>query len=947
MATARGGGPDSGLKPLASGFPWTRRRVMVGPMSAEEASDSTKADVFFCPACRQKHKGDLAAARKGGTVRAKCVSCSAALAVTVVDGTITAKVVETTKPPVDAPKTDAPKVDAPKVDAPKAAPTPSVSASQKAPAPKSSDDRPAAPVSKKKGKDDAEVETPAIVAEYPSGTKIGRYVLEEPIGEGGTGTVYRAFDATTNRYVAVKFLGKNQSDAMHQRFLREIEVQANLRHQNLMPVFDRGEHDGRPYFAMELLYKPFTLTQIVEMGRNGTLSRYATLRPLEDVTNLVEKIFLPVCEGIQIANVENGVIHRDLKPDNVLVDSRTLRAYVIDFGICHVLERKNNLSTTVIQPTAEEAGIVGTPRFLAPEQARGIVHERTDVWGLGAILHFCLTGEPPIAAATPITRAELRRRIDALSEAEKAAREKGDEAKAELCAEKLSRLEDVGLRTLDDLFKDARDGNYTALPTTVPGALASIVRKAMSPKTAERYVNPRSMASDLEAWLAGSKTRAQAQEGPTAAGVVDTARRAVRRYLSAGLLTLAAVGVGYFAGSSFGTRGGILGGSSRGETAVSLLKKLETRVDSAGAQTSSMSIAEGARRFDALQAEYDDAIAFAAGLGGSDAENAEREAKLVYDKFAPVRVRVTGPEGTGPCIVDDDTRKKRLENVPIAEITLAPGQYRLTLGRTGGVVIPVVIPFIYRDRGRLADREPVRFTFVVPMSPDAVPADWSLVIPGGDAIDHRGPPFSTSLAIPVPVKPFLIERFETTNAAYLVFLNEIPSDEDRVRRAPLVDFLPDPDRPSRFTISNDAKERPVRGISPSDAAYFAKWRESKEALPLRLPSEAEWAVAGGGMLGFLLPGELRGSPEEGDLVEPVAVRSVKDASPYGVKGMLGNVREIVTGVRVPTDSPEAFLTKGAGPGDPPMEAALRRVRPFPHSARDVKTGFRLARDLPK
>ena len=921
-------------------------------MSAEASPDSKQDDVFFCPACGQKHRGDLTPARKGGTVRAKCVGCSQPLAVTIVDGVIVAKVVETTKVPADAAPSGPIKASTPKVatEAPKAAAAPKATpaTSTKSAPGKPSEERAPSPVSKKKSKDkeDDAPQAPAIVAEFPTGTKIGRYVLEEPIGEGGTGTVYRAFDATTNRYVAVKFLGKDQSESMRQRFLREIEVQANLRHQNLMPVFDRGEHEGRPYFAMELLYRPFTLTQIVEMGRGGTLSRYATLRPLEEIERLVEDVLLPVCEGIQIANVENGVIHRDLKPDNVLIDSRTLRAYVIDFGICHVLEKKNNLSTTVIQPTAEEAGIVGTPRFLAPEQARGTAHERTDVWGLGAILHFCLTGEAPIAAATPITRAELRRRIDALSEAEKTARAIGDETKAELCADKLSRLEDVGLRTLDDLFKDAREGIYVALPSTVPPGLASIVRKAMAPKTAERYVNPRSMASDLEAWLAGARTRAQAQEGPTAAGVVDTAKRAVRRYLSAGILTLAALAAGWLLGSMIGGSKGGLGGASRGDSAISLLDRLETRVDTAGLEAASMTVAEGARRYDALTSEYADAMTFSTGLGAADAERFEKKSKYVRDKFAPVRAQVKGPGGTGTGVLEDLTRSKRMDNVSVTEFPLAPGQYRLTMGKSATVAIPFTVPFIVRDGGRAADREPIRFTIVVPIAADAIPADWSLVIPGGDAVDHRGPPFSASLAIPMPVKPFLLEKYETTNAMYLAFLEGLPLAEDRKSRMPPVDFLPDADRPGHLTLSPAAKEHPVRGVTPDDATFFAKWRESKEGGTFRLPNEAEWAVAAGALLKFDLPGGVRGSPEDGDFVEPVEVRLVKDTSPYGVRGLLGNVREIVTGVRVAANSPEAFLTKGGGPGDPPMEAAIRRVRPLAHDARDLKAGLRLARDLP-
>ena len=384
------------------------------------------------------------------------------------------------------------------------------------------------------------------MAEFAPGSKVDRYTIEEAIGQGGTGTVYRAFDPTTNRLVAMKFLGAGQSDAMRQRFLREIEVQANLRHPNLMPVFDRGEHEGRPFFTMELLYKPFTLTQIVTMARSGTIGKYATLKRFAELETLIREVFLPVCDGIHIANVENGVVHRDLKPDNILLDSRTLRPYVIDYGICHVLEKKSRTGGIALEPTAEDAGIVGTPRFLAPEQARGTVHERTDVWGLGAILYYCVTGDAPIAASTPITRAELGRRIEALKAAEKTARADGDETRAELCADKLSRLEDAGLRTLDDLYRDAREGVYVPLPSGLPAAASAIVRKAMSAKTVERYVNARSLGADVESWLARGQTRAMAEQGSSAASVVQGVQRGLKRSLATAAVAVA-VGVGAFA----------------------------------------------------------------------------------------------------------------------------------------------------------------------------------------------------------------------------------------------------------------------------------------------------------------------------------------------------------------------------------------------------------------
>jgi serine/threonine protein kinase len=532
-------------------------------MSATPDSPSSPppaADLFYCPLCGQKHRGSLASIRDGGVLKVKCAGCRAPLAVEFKAGEPVARALE------PAPKAAAPEPDdeddeedegegaepAAKAASPTIGRKPLSGRKPKDPDALARARARREQRRKEEGKGPSATgpvpEEPTIVAEFASGTRMGRYTIEEAIGQGGTGTVYRAFDPTTNRYVALKLLAKGQSEQMARRFLREIEVEANLRHPNLMPVFDRGEHEGRPYFTMELLYRPFTLTQIVTMARNGTLARYATLKPYGDTATLVREVFVPVCEGLQIANVENGVVHRDLKPDNILVDSRTLRPYVIDFGICHVLERTARTAGVALPPSTGDIGIVGTPRFLAPEQARGAVHERTDVWGLGALLRYCLTGEPPIAAAAGITRAELNERVAALTAAQAAAKKEGDERKAVLCAEKLARLKDEALRTMDDLFRDAREANYPPLPATVPAGLSAIVRKAMAAKTAERYVNPRSLVSDVEAFLSGSQTRAGAAEGTSAGSVARSVGGAVKRNLATALFALALGAVGFFVG---------------------------------------------------------------------------------------------------------------------------------------------------------------------------------------------------------------------------------------------------------------------------------------------------------------------------------------------------------------------------------------------------------------
>ena len=919
-------------------------------------ADRKPDDVFYCPSCNQKHRGDLSAARAGTPVRVKCAGCARPLTVEWKDDAPVVRPAEAdaakATPPAPAAKAAPPPAPAPKPEAAKAPPPVRGKGEDDAGAKRPREgarrerDEEKGPAEREprgkdgKGKAEAEAEPP-IVADFAAGTSIGRYTLEDAIGQGGTGTVYRAFDPTTNRYVALKMLGLGQSDAMRQRFLREIEVQANLRHPNLMPVFDRGEHDGRPYFTMELLYRPFTLTDIVTRARDGTLSRYTTLKPYEDLKTLVRDVLLPVCEGLQIANVENGVVHRDLKPDNVLVDSRTLRPYVIDFGICHVLEKKTRAGGVALAPTAEDAGIVGTPRFLAPEQARGTVHERTDVWGLGALLRFAATGEPPIAAASPISRAELKRRIEALRSAEDAARKAGDETKAELCADKLSRLEDDGLRTLDDLFKDARDGTYTPMGSDVPPGLAAIVRKATAPKTAERYVNARSLASDVEAWLAGRQTRAQAEEGTTAAVVVQNVGSAVRRHLTTAVVAAAVGALAFVVGRGAGGGAGG-GGSGGGGEPTTRLAALEVRVDDLARNASRFTPADGARLSDLLTAELDAERSAAAGRATDTARLAALAGRLGRQ-----RVRVEAPVAVAEVSVEDVVRGGDPVKAKPDDLWLAPGEYRLDVG---SVRVPLIVPFLVRGAGEDAAREPARFTVKIPVDPASVPERMVLVVPGAETVEHRGPPWSAPVAVPARVGAFLLDRYETSNGEWADFLASL-NDTERKKRVPSVEFGADPERPGHYVVARGtgsgtaARDLPVRGVSPDDALAFVAWRAEKDGGSLRLPTEAEWVVAAGWLLRHDLPGGVRGTVEDGDFSAPVPVKTARDRSPYGVLGMLGNARELVTAYGSAAEAPDHFLAKGAAAGDDPFEAATRRVRVVARDTKDEKLGLRLARDL--
>jgi serine/threonine-protein kinase len=209
---------------------------------------------------------------------------------------------------------------------------------------------------------------------------IGPYELLEKIGQGGMGVVYKARQAGLNRIVALKLaLGATPSgkDAAA-RFQTECEAIARLEHDNIVRVYDCGEHEGRPYFSMEYI-------------EGGTLARKLAEGPLveREAAELVQKL----ARAVHFAHQHN-IIHRDLKPGNVLLrEDGTVK--LTDFGLAKLLDADESQTQT--------CAVIGTAGYMAPEQARGDsrrVGPLSDVYGLGAILYETLTGRPPFRGSS-------------------------------------------------------------------------------------------------------------------------------------------------------------------------------------------------------------------------------------------------------------------------------------------------------------------------------------------------------------------------------------------------------------------------------------------------------------------------------------------------------------------------------------------------------------------
>jgi serine/threonine-protein kinase len=201
----------------------------------------------------------------------------------------------------------------------------------------------------------------------------GRYELEELVGSGGMSSVYRAHDRLLERTVALKILHEQftRDDDYVERFRREARAVAQLAHPNIVTVIDRGEQDGRQFIVFEY---------VDGMNLKELMTQEGPLSPREAI-----ELALQVARGLSFAH-ESGLVHRDVKPQNVLLDADG-RAKVTDFGIAHAVDVDGMTITGTI---------MGTSNYIAPEQARGQpVDEQTDVYSLGCVIYELLAGDVP------------------------------------------------------------------------------------------------------------------------------------------------------------------------------------------------------------------------------------------------------------------------------------------------------------------------------------------------------------------------------------------------------------------------------------------------------------------------------------------------------------------------------------------------------------------------
>ncbi len=711
-----------------------------------------------------------------------------------------------------------------------------------------------------------------------------RYEHRGRLGKGGTGVVYRVFDRELNRTVALKVLRTDLGEDADftSRFVSEAQVGAQLQHPGILPVHDLGcLPDGRWYFTMEEV-RGRSFRDLVEEIHEAIATDPSTgperLRRLVDTFHRV---------SVAMAHAhDRGVVHRDLKPDNVMVGLDG-QVRVVDWGLARVMGAPPGEHATLPVSTTRTTGdhethwghATGTPGYMSPEQAAGEHHDlgpTTDVFALGATLYEVLTGE--LAEAGPVGVVAMRSRLG---------------------------------------------------QPDLPEALARAARRALRLEPEERFPSARSFAELVQDWLDGTAQRQKALSCVERArallpAILEHRREGARLREEASALLAEVPSWSAVHEKAEGWR--LESRADQEERSATLLefefvKTLhEALYELPTLREAHAALADFHRdRHEQAEAERDEeamlqerALIEAHDPDGVHADYLRGDGWLTLQTDPPgASVVLTTYEEEDRRLVEK--RPQALGTTPLERVPLPMGSYLLRLQMPGRdeVRYPVCVGRQEHWDGRASGESvPVWLPPESHVQPDEcfIPSGWFWS--GGDSSAFNSYPRERTW-----LDGFVIRKFPISNAEYLEFLNALVRaghEEEALRHAPreragqvdsLGALIYGRDASGQFILVPDGEgdlwdpRWPVIMVDWHGATAYAAWLAEETGLPWRLPGELEWEKAARGVDGRFYPcGDyldpawcwVRGSHEGRALPKPVDSRP-SDASPYDVRGMAGNV----------------------------------------------------------
>jgi eukaryotic-like serine/threonine-protein kinase len=749
------------------------------------------------------------------------------------------------------------------------------------------------------------------------------------LGSGGMGEVRRVLDRDLNRVMAMKTIGADlvEFDAAVARFVEEAQCSAQLQHPGIVPVHELGRlADGRVYFTMAEV-RGRTLSAVVGDVHRASNDRWQPAADGWTFRRLIQT-FLRVCEAVSYAH-GRGVVHRDLKPANIMLGSHG-EVLVVDWGLVKILKETGatagrTAGEIVITDRSQDDAhatrvgrVAGTPAYMAPEQARGeidAIDVRTDIYALGAILYEILSGRPPYIGAS--AQAVVNQVLSGPPEPLGSADDSGD--------------------TFSPWEVSAPSAKTRTGPP-LPAALVAAAERAMCRDPDDRFAQTDALAAEVRAWLEGVRKREQALEVVERAVAKGPVARALRleattlRKQAAALLAAVAA----WQPEQDKAPAWALEDQARDLEREATLADLEQEHLLAGSLTHVPDLPEAHAALAArYRAEHEEAeadrrdttrseVRLRIHAGALGADHPDRAGHIAYLSGQGTLTLHTEPPGAEVLLYRTEVRNRRrvevfersLGQTPVIEQELPRGSYLCEVRHPDHP--PVRYP-VWIGRGEhwqgvapgTTESAPVRLRSADGLAQDDcfVPAGWFLS--GGDPEAAESLPRRRLWCGDLVVK-----RFPVTNWEYIAFLDDLVKqgrEKEALRHAPreragtagaqgaLIYGYTD----GRFTLRPDADgdawlpDFPVLMVDWSGAEAFADWTAARTGLPWRLPGELEWEKAARGVDGRRYPwgdvfdssrcssrGSRAGRPT------PVVVDSFPiDVSPYGVRGMAGNVRE--------------------------------------------------------
>lgn len=699
-----------------------------------------------------------------------------------------------------------------------------------------------------------------------------RYVFENELAKGGMGRILLAYDRDFRRRIAVKVLRQSSpGTGLVSRFLEEAQATAQLEHPNIGPVYDLGlDERGVPFFTMKWI-RGRNLEEIIS-GADRT-KNFSLIRLVQCLQQSAM--------GVEFAH-SRGVVHRDLKPQNIMVGDYG-EVLVVDWGLAKVLSGASDTTGTEgISTSRSDRGVVtldgslqGSVRYMAPEQARGQVgqiDQRTDVFGLGTILYQILTGEALYSEGG-----------------------------------------------FDDTLERARAAEFTrpserGTERTIPTELEEICLRALRIEKSDRYQSAREFSQALQAYIEGiHDAERRAAEATRLFDVAETLRRELRSTVKRE--------------TELGAREDDVRAKIRDSDPEEQKTELWALLEERGAAREAAS-----KTFNRTTSAYQAVLSVAP--GHRDARHAlaeifhgrmleaeerdDRDAERLYEGMvrqyndgqydtslegSAILKFDSNPSGAtlvlsryverGLLLVESDT--ETIGTTPI-ERALPRGSYLAVLKKEG--YHDVRYPFVL-------DRRP-KHVASVPLHEEGTILEGFVQIPGGESVIGGEPHMLSTLTRERHSIPeFFIGTFPVTFEEYCLFLNDFESDppEDFIPSFDFQTYVEKTSQGQYATIARYTPTTPVSAISRSAMSHYCDWLSDRHSRPIRLLNEFEWERSARGADGRAFPwgngfdwsfctgGRSRpGRP----FPQPVGLRT-RDVSPFGVRDLAGGIRDVCDG----------------------------------------------------